>query len=172
MRLDFVARRAPSGLAARLFAIGGVAALALAALRYADADETLRRAHAERRASQPKTVVTRASGADTAALGERVRALNGHIRALNFPWGSVLHAVQPPGALGVSVLRLELDAGQSSVVRLAAQAAEPAAMAEYVAFLGDRRGFSGAFLRRHERVKDEASQPLRFEIEASWTGAR
>ena len=172
MKLDFVARSAPSTTTARAFALAGAAALALAAARYYDAAESLGLAQAESRAVAPQKVLPRLSAAEAAALGERVRALNGHIRALNYPWGSVLKAVQPPDALGVSVLRLELDAGHSNLLRVAAQAAGSGAMAEYVAFLGDRRGFSGAFLRQHERLRDDPAHPYRFEIEAAWTGAR
>src|SRR5262245_46281826 len=128
MKLDFVSGFPPSGRAARGLALVGIAALAAAAARWYDSADALAAAQAQtgaaRRGAAQKMVTARASAAEAAALGERVRALNGHIRALNFPWGSVLKAVQPPAALGVSVLRLELD-GHSSVLHVAAQAEQP-----------------------------------------------
>jgi hypothetical protein len=175
MKLDFVTRTAPNGRAARALALAGVAALALSGARYYNSSQTLQLAQAQSRAAAhgaPRKSLTRVSATDAAAIGERVGALNGHIRALNFPWGSVLKSLQPPAALGVSVLRVELDAGQSNLLHVAAQAEQSAGMAEYVVYLGDGRGFSSAFLRTHERLKDDPAHPYRFEIEATWTGAR
>jgi hypothetical protein len=172
--LDFVARPPRSTGAARALAVAGLAALVLASARYLDASQSLATVQAERRATRPAAVQAlspRLSPAEAAALSARARAVNAHIRALNFPWGKVLKAVQPPRALEVSVVRLEMGQGErANLLRVEAEAKGAPEMIEYVAYLAEKRELRGAFLRQHERVRDDSAHPYRFDIEAAWSG--
>ncbi|MDR7152741.1 hypothetical protein J2W49_004719 [Hydrogenophaga palleronii] len=106
---------------------------------------------------------------------QRVPAINHAIRQLNLPVHALLRSLEPPRDLMVAVLSVD-SVGQSSSsasggassVRIVAQAPHSADMTRYVAFVADRKPFTGAYLRRHEWVDGPQQKLLRFTVEATW----
>ncbi len=108
----------------------------------------------------------------TAQEKVRVGAVNTAIRQLNLPFAAILRALEPPRDLRVAVLSVTTapatSRGQASRVKIVAQARTGAEMARYVAFLGERKPFTGAHLSEHEIDETAAERPYRFTLEASW----
>ncbi|WP_157539064.1 hypothetical protein [Hydrogenophaga flava] len=103
----------------------------------------------------------------------RVPAVNQAIRQLNLPVQGLLQALEPPKDLMVAVLSVDsvgqvAASGQSSSVRIVAQTPNSADMTRYVAFVGGRRPFTGAYLRKHEWVDASRQKQVRFTLEATW----
>lgn len=103
----------------------------------------------------------------------RVPAVNQAIRQLNLPVQGLLQALEPPKDLMVAVLSVDsvvqvAASGQSSSVRIVAQTPNSADMTRYVAFVGGRRPFSGAYLRKHEWVDASRQKQIHFTLEATW----
>ncbi|MFC5473804.1 hypothetical protein [Paraherbaspirillum soli] len=104
----------------------------------------------------------------------RVQAVNVAIRELNLPIATLLRALQPPADIAAAVLNVEvMGAAPSSTdgsagVRIVAEAHTGADMARYVAFVAERKPFTGAYLSRHEIVEASPERPYRFTVEAVW----
>lgn len=103
----------------------------------------------------------------------RVPAVNQAVRQLNLPVQALLHALEPPKDLMVAVLSVDsvgqgAPSGQASSIRIVAQTPNSADMTRYVAFVGDRRPFTGAYLRKHEWVDGASQKQVRFTVEATW----
>lgn len=107
----------------------------------------------------------------------RIVAVNAAIRQMNLPVAALLEAMPPPEDIRVALLGVDL-AGQSqsaaaasnraSTLRITAEARTGEEMANYVAFLADRRPFTAAYLVRHEVMETQAEKPYRFMVEAVW----
>lgn len=102
----------------------------------------------------------------------RVQAVNVAIRELNLPFSAILRALAPPPDLRVAVLSVTTAASQSATqpshVKLVAEARSGADMARYVAFLAERKPFTGAYLIEHEIDDTSPERPYRFTVEAAW----
>ncbi|AIY41397.1 putative secretion system X: hypothetical protein / Predicted secretion system X transmembrane protein 1 [Collimonas arenae] len=105
----------------------------------------------------------------------RVQAVNLAVRELNLPISTLLRALQPPVDILVGVLNVEVmgsspaSADGGSGVKIMAEAHSGDDMARYVAFVTERRPFTGAYLARHEIVETSPERPYRFTVEALWT---
>lgn len=108
----------------------------------------------------------------SAAEKLRVAAVNTAIRELNLPFAAILRALEPPRDLRVAVLSVTTtpatSSGQTSMVKIVAEARTGAEMARYVAFLGERKPFTGAHLSEHEIDETALERPYRFTLEAAW----
>lgn len=102
----------------------------------------------------------------------RVRAVNSAIRELNLPITAILRALEPPKDIRVSLLNMETLANapgsQTSVVKLIAEARTGAEMARYIAYLSDKKPFTGAYLTKHDVDENSAERPYRFTVEVQW----
>lgn len=171
-RLDALAQRTrltPPRLAAlALLALTTVAALlsAAQATRHAAA----LRARVEAAPAQVPVAVP--APAWSRAELARVQAVNVAIRELNLPFPAILRALAPPPDLRVAVLSVTTAASQSAAqpshVKLVAEARSAAEMARYVAFLAERKPFTGAYLTEHEIDETSPERPYRFTVEAAW----
>lgn len=103
----------------------------------------------------------------------RVQAVNTAIRELNFPIKALLHALEPPKDVRVAVLSFETtgsaSGAQASSAKIVAEAPSGAEMARYVAYLAERKPFTGAYLTRHEIIDAAAHRSYRFTVEALWS---
>lgn len=103
----------------------------------------------------------------------RVQAVNAAIRELNMPISPILRALEPPRDIRVAVLSVETATNtanaQASSVKIVAEARTAAEMARYVAFVAERKPFTGAYLTRHEIDQATPEQPYRFTVEAAWS---
>ena len=104
----------------------------------------------------------------------RIPAVNQAVRQLNLPVHALLHSLEPPKDVLVAVLSVDSVgrgglATHSSIVRIVAQSPSSADMMRYVAFVSERKPFTGALLRKHEWVDGLSRKQIRFTVEATWT---
>jgi hypothetical protein len=99
----------------------------------------------------------------------RAAAVNAVILRLNVPWRALRDAVQNVTPAGVGLLALAPDANRRSV-RITAEAKDSAAMLGYVAELERGGWFRAVRLARHEIDEGRPERPLRFEVDAVWSG--
>lgn len=125
-----------------------------------------------RQAAQP--AVAAAPRAVEWSRGElaRVQAVNVAVRELNLPFEAILRALEPPKDMRVAVLGMTTAAGSSGTLasraKIVAEARTGAEMARYVAFVAERKPFTGAYLVEHEIDEAAAERPYRFTLEATW----
>lgn len=168
--LDAVPRAAsPRAVAPMLVA----ALLAGAALLHAWQSARAAGEMAARLQPAPASVAPAPSQVDwSRAEKARVPAVNIAIRELNLPIAAILRALEPPRGMRVAVLGVTTApataAGQASRVKIVAEARTGAEMARYVAFLAERKPFTGAYLSEHEIDESVPERPYRFTLEASW----
>lgn len=102
----------------------------------------------------------------------RIQSVNAAIRELNLPISPILRALQPPQDIRVAVLSVETSAlasiSQFSSIKITAEAQTGAEMARYVAFVAERKPFTGAYLLRHEIDEESVERPYRFTVEIQW----
>jgi Tfp pilus assembly protein PilN len=98
-----------------------------------------------------------------------VAAVNAVILRLNLPWRALRDAVQHATPAGVGLLALAPDANRRSV-RITAEAKDSEAMLGYVDALERGGWFRAVRLARHEIDEARPERPLRFEVDAVWSG--
>lgn len=105
----------------------------------------------------------------------RIQSINRAVRDLNVPVDALLEALIPPKDIKVAVLGMETvgktlsASSKTSSIKLTGQACSTADMARYVAFVSDRKPFSGASLLRHELSEKLGRCPYKFTVEAKWS---
>lgn len=155
--------RASVLLAAVALLAAGIAAWTSATLRLQAEDE---RGAAQRRADAAARPVPAPRVADAA-----IAAANQAVRQLNVPVVALLRAARPSKAAPVFLLGIDLaDAGRGgNTVRIAAEADDGYAMADYVQYLRGAMPFRAAWLVRHDEIAEEgAGEGVRFVVEAEW----
>ena len=96
------------------------------------------------------------------------------VRQLNLPVTRLIKTVQAPRDVRVALLGLDLNAQQgqdgASALKIAAEAATPQDMLNYLAFLNQQPMFSSVYLLKHEMSSnaDAPEHPYRFQLEAQW----
>ena len=133
---------------------------------------------AQRRAVQLQGTATVAPPAARPVAWSReelahMQAVNTAIRQLNLPIAAMMRALQPPPDIRVAVLSVDTAdraaAAGASSVKIVAEARTGAEMARYVAFVSDRKPFTGAYLMRHEIDDGSPERSYRFTVEALWS---
>lgn len=102
----------------------------------------------------------------------RLQAVNIAVRELNMPIAPLLRALEPPQDIRVAVLSVEMGAAavaHASSVKIVAEAKSGAEMPRYVAFVAERKPFTGAYLTHHEIDENSPENPYRFTVEALWS---
>lgn len=102
----------------------------------------------------------------------QVQAVNIAVRELNMPIAPLLRALEPPQDISVAVLNVEMGGAalaQASSVKIVAEAKSSADMPRYVAFVAERKPFTGAYLTRHEIDENNPESRYRFTVEALWS---
>lgn len=166
------ATEAPPLPRGRALLLAAAAALALAGGAYAVHAGVELQALKQARQTPARTAPpVRAVDWSTAELA-RVQAVNVAVRELNLPFEAMLRALEPPKDVRVAVLSMTTAAStsgaQASRVRIVAETRTGAEMARYVAFVAERRPFTGAYLVAHEIDEAAAERPYRFTLEATW----
>jgi hypothetical protein len=168
--LDFspARRNRPAGW---LLLAAGVAAALLAAVQFQSA-EAARVARA--------TELSSANGHLTGNKGEPARAgppldpraskaANQIARELQMPWAEMLAALEAIPAPDVALLGVEPSALRH-VVRITAEAKNPAAMLDYLQALQNGRQFSDVWLTSHLVQNQTPGMPTRFVVQLKWSG--
>lgn len=98
---------------------------------------------------------------------EETRIVRASIERLSLPWGALFSALENVAADKVSLVSLEPDA-QKSTVKIVAEAPDVYAMLEYVHGLAAQPRLKDVLLTQYEIRLEEANQPVRFTLSASW----
>lgn len=93
------------------------------------------------------------------------------IDRLALPWDTLFRAIEGAAGQRVALLSMEPDARKGEVA-LGGEAADYAAVIDYVERLGQPGLLQGVHLVRHELREDEPGRPMRFVIVGRWGGGR
>lgn len=162
--------RAPPGL---VFMVPALIVLCVPALlsfeRYLEQEEELRvlQAALAARSAPPPAVAAAAPAPKVALAPAQANAVNAAVLQLNLPWRDLAAALAEATPDSVALLALEPDAKRRTV-RISAEAKNSDDMLAYVARLQAGAWFSSVALARHEVMRQDPNQPLRFQINASW----
>ena len=174
-RLEFLppgAAQTFKGWRLALCLAGGLMLLPAAVYWLVQAQET-RRLEAQLAQLQPARPVR----APLSASQQRERDLElkqvaAAVRQLNLPVTRLVKTVQAPRDVRVALLGLDLNAQQgqdgASALKIAAEAATPQDMLNYLAFLNQQPMFSSVYLLKHEMNMNTPEHPYRFQLEAQW----
>ncbi len=138
-----------------------------AALAYFDAAQTVSVLRTEKKRLETTEISTteapRRSAEEARALRQEVQAVNRQIRQLNQAWERLFGDLRsfPGGA--VRLLGVNVDA-RAGTLRVAGVATDAATMADYAAYLADKKNFRAVVLSRHEADVGQ----LRFVVDAKW----
>jgi hypothetical protein len=103
-----------------------------------------------------------------------IESINSAVSSLNLPVRDLMRALVPPADIHVSLLSIKSEDDAAREVgrgrlNIAAQAKTSDDMTKYVAFISDRRPFTGSILTQHEVVETNTEAPYRFAMTALWS---
>ncbi len=162
----------PRGQARRRLPLLGLLFVLLVGMAFAyfDVSQTVSLLRAEKRARETTALAVvdapRRSAEEARALRQEVQAVNRQIRQLNQSWETLFGDLRtfPGGA--VRLLGVDVEARTGSV-RVTGVAADATTMADYAAYLADKKSLRSVVLSRHEAE----GGGLRFVIDAKWSVA-
>jgi hypothetical protein len=88
---------------------------------------------------------------------------------LNLPWAELMHAFDSKASKQVALLELNPDV-TTRLIKVTAEARNSAHMTQYLENLKKLKVISDVRLLHHETNSSDPLLPIRFEIEAYWTG--
>lgn len=94
---------------------------------------------------------------------DEIKAVNGVIRQLNFPWADMFGALETATNKDVALLGIEPDA-RKNLVRVTAECKTDQAMLNYIRRLQQTGLLIDATLQKHEVQAQDAERPLRFTV--------
>ena len=174
-RLEFLppgAAQTFKGWRLALCLAGGLMLLPAAVYWLVQAQET-RRLEAQLAQLQPaRTVHAPLSASAQRERDIELKQVAVAVRQLNLPVTRLIKTVQAPRDVRVALLGLDLNAQQgqdgASALKIAAEAATPQDMLNYLAFLNQQPMFSSVYLLKHEMNMNTPEHPYRFQLEAQW----
>ncbi|MCC2954650.1 PilN domain-containing protein [Massilia sp. IC2-477] len=101
----------------------------------------------------------------------QAQAVNEAVMQLNLPWRDLVEAVRAATPASVALLALEPDAKRRSL-RITAETKNSDDMLAYVAQMQEQGWFASVNLVRHEIAEQEPNRPLRFQLNAQWSGGQ
>ena len=156
--------RALAGIALLLAVLAGVQAWRLSEQRRADAEQV---ALVARRNVAPVQAAPQQAKV-TVSLAQAA-AVNAAVLQLNLPWRELRDAIGAATPANVALLALEPDA-RKHMVRITAEARGSDEMIGYVEKLQAQSWFATVALTHHETNDVDPNKPIRFQVEAQWTG--
>lgn len=94
---------------------------------------------------------------------DEIKAANGVIRQLNFPWAEMFGALEAATNQEVALLGIEPDA-RKKLVRVTAESKTDQAMLNYIRRLQQTQLLADVTLQKHEVQAQDAERPLRFTV--------
>lgn len=144
--------------------------LVVTVFSYFDVAQTVSLLRAEKRARETKAQAVvetpRRSAEETRALRQEVQAVNRQIRQLNQSWETLFGDLRTFPGGNVRLLGVDVEARTGSV-RVTGVAADATTMADYAAYLADKKSLRSVVLSRHEAEGGS----LRFVVDAKWAVA-
>jgi hypothetical protein len=141
--------------------------LAIAAdlgLRYRDTIAGLQHVPAASRATPVDSIPRKNNDAED-------KVARAAVRQLALPWAGLIRALEDSATPDVALLQVHPEA-QQQVLRVSAEARDPAAMFKYLGGLGSANGLSEIHLVSHEVAQDDPQRPVRFAAQASFRSLR
>lgn len=89
------------------------------------------------------------------------------VRQLALPWARLIRALEDSASPEVALLQVQPEA-QQQMLRVTAEARDPAAMFKYLRGLAGAKGLSEIHLVNHEVAQDDPQHPVRFAAQASF----
>jgi len=90
---------------------------------------------------------------------------------LKLPWDALFGALEKANSDDIALLGIEPDA-KKGLVRVSGEAKDFAALFAYIRHLQESEAISAVYLRHHQIQEEDPEHPVRFRLEASWTGKR
>lgn len=107
------------------------------------------------------------SDRDKPVNSEETKAVQEGVINLALPWGTLFSALENVPAEKITLISVEPDA-QKSIVKMVAEAPDVYEMLEYVRGLSHQTKLKDVLLAQYEVRLDDADQPVRFTLSASW----
>jgi len=174
LRVDFAPRRRAGVWLGGSILLAGLAAAVLTAEHYQALGERRDRLESVLQASTKGKPARRSAGeapASQEAAQRRSAARRGIVRALGRPWDELFGDIEAASHEHVALLAIEPDVRRAEV-RLAGEARDARALAEYMTVLERTPMLERVNLAQHETVTDGGGPVLRFVVAGTWVGAR
>jgi hypothetical protein len=111
-------------------------------------------------APQPRVAPAKANDAED-------KIARAAVRQLALPWARLIRALEDSATPDVALLQVQPEA-QQQMLRVTAEARDPAAMFKYLRSLAGAKGLSEIHLVTHEVAQDDPQRPVRFAAQASF----
>ncbi len=169
MGLDFVPRRSAVSRAGLALLLGGVVATALSVQQYVSIQEQTRAL--KEGLGAVAAAAKRQRGElhlNAEQLRSRIELANQVVQKRAIPWDALFRDIEAASDKDVGVLSIQPDAA-SRVLRIAGEARNVAALAEYIARLEKQPSLDRVYLADHEMRQEQGRSSLRFGLNAIWT---
>lgn len=110
---------------------------------------------------------THASDRGKPANTEETKAVQEGVAHLALPWGTLFSALENVHSEKITLVSVEPDA-QKNTVKIVAEAPDVYKMLEYVRGLSHQAKLKEVLLAQYEVRFEDANQPVRFTLSASW----
>lgn len=169
-RVDFMARRSASAMGIGLLVAGCI--LTAVAVR----DDATHSDEAERLDNELRQAKKALQRSELRAKGNAGPVVEGNVPAdwparLLTPWGELFHALEQAQTESIALLSIEPDAGRGRL-RLAGEAKNAEALAEYLKSLQATASIDGLRILTQQVKQNDPEQPIEFIVEARWNGPK
>jgi hypothetical protein len=166
--LDFSPARRTGPMGWAVLAVGAAAAV-MAAVQFQSAQASLKALNGELNSATGRIASAEGGSRAGPPLDPRVsKAANQIARELQVPWAELLAALESVPTPDVAMLGVEPSATRR-VVRITAEAKNPAAMLDYLEALHGHQ-FSDVWLLSHQLQVQTPGTPTRFVVQLKWSG--
>lgn len=107
------------------------------------------------------------SAQDEKRYADEIRFANSVAERLTLPWEDLMQAIESAGNADVALLSLQPDVTRG-LLRITAEAKNKSEMLAYLGRLGADTRIANVHLLDHQLRAQDAGQPLRFTLQASW----
>ncbi|MGZ8983678.1 MAG: PilN domain-containing protein [Methylotenera sp.] len=109
--------------------------------------------------------------AETQQLGMEVKNANQVLLQLSLPWDQLFQAVESANSDNVALLGIGPDS-KRGLIKVSGEAKDFDALLGYIRTLQASDFFTGVYLQHHQVQEQNPDKPIRFILDASWTGRR
>jgi Tfp pilus assembly protein PilN len=169
--LDFVRSRRRYSWHGALLLVGGIVAAAFGVQQYFAAERAVTALERE------LAMLARGAGngtgrnADLDQLRARIVLANQVVRKKTVPWDGLFRDIENASDSRIGLLAVQPDAA-SGLVRISGEARDAAALTDYITRLEAQPSLRNVHLAGHEIKVNQGRPVVRFDLNATWTGAQ
>jgi Tfp pilus assembly protein PilN len=169
--LDFVRPRRRYSWHGALLLLGGIVAAGAGVQQYYSAERAV--IALERELALLSRGAGGASGrnADLDQLRARIMLANQVVRKKTVPWDGLFRDIENASDSKIGLLAVQPDAA-TGLVRISGEARDAAALTDYVTRLEAQPSLQNVHLAGHEIKATQGRPVVRFDLNATWTGAQ